>query len=170
MLVPEALASRWCQHNGSTALESKNSNVLVNSRGGRLNLNAATAAFLDKDNTSKTNPELSLYWIAIQQLPSEPLDEVSCSSVFGLIWCTFGTTTHDILRFSWTNPMWCDTTTAMERSWRRKRIRFATMNVDIHLVQELSESSESFRFAGDVRWERQLQDYLTQRFLFRMTP
>ncbi|TRY63280.1 hypothetical protein TCAL_03562, partial [Tigriopus californicus] len=77
MLVPEALASRWCQHNGSTAPESKNSNVLVNSRGGRLNLNAATAAFLDKDSTSKTNPEQSLYWIAIQQLPSEPLDELN---------------------------------------------------------------------------------------------
>lgn len=84
MLVPEALAPRWCQHNTVAA-----SPKIVHKTTISLHISSPASAKVmvtdDEDlarerkqhqcGANAENREQSLYWVAIQQLPPEPMDD-----------------------------------------------------------------------------------------------
>ena len=94
MLVPEALAPRWCQHNTVRRLQSRQSSH-HHSHHHHKKISVYPALSKDKEATvivsddddlarerkkhqcgaNAENREQSLYWVAIQQLPPEPLDD-----------------------------------------------------------------------------------------------
>ena len=97
MLVPEALAPRWCQHNTVARRPPPRSprlNANQISVASCLTKDAMTAMVIVTDDedlarerkehkcgANAENREECLYWVAIQQIPPEPLDEYSETTV-----------------------------------------------------------------------------------------
>jgi len=98
MLVPEALAPRWCQHN---TVASRHSPRLASSLAGHQPISVTSCLTKDAMNAmvvvtddedlarerkehkcgaSADDREECLYWVAIQQIPPEPLDEYSAAA------------------------------------------------------------------------------------------
>ena len=88
MLVPEALAPRWCQHNTVCSRgghqSSPHSKISISACRTKDAMTAMVVVNNDEDlarerkqhkcGASAENREESLYWVAINQLPPEPLD------------------------------------------------------------------------------------------------
>ena len=100
MLVPEALAPRWCQHN-TVASGNRSSHRLASIAGNHKPISVASSLTKDAMNAmvvvtddedlarerkehkcgaSADDREECLYWVAIQQIPPEPLDEYSAAA------------------------------------------------------------------------------------------
>ena len=100
MLVPEALAPRWCQHN-TVASGTRHSPRLASSLAGHKPISVTSCLTKDAMNAmvvvtddedlarerkehkcgaSADDREECLYWVAIQQIPPEPLDEYSAAA------------------------------------------------------------------------------------------
>ena len=110
MLVPEALAPRWCQHN-TVAVSSRQSrqqeqrsSTKISVSQACLTKDAMTAMVVVNDDedlarerklhkcgaTAENGREECLYWVAIQQLPPEPLEEYSAETTVMRYYNSFG--------------------------------------------------------------------------------
>ena len=98
MLVPEALAPRWCQHNTvrhrqphTSHLQHRHKKISVYPSLSKDKETTTVIVADDEDlarerkqhqcGANAENREQSLYWVAIQQLPPEPLDDYNETTV-----------------------------------------------------------------------------------------
>ena len=117
VLVPEPLAERWCTHTThSSTLHS-------------------TSSFDSKD-TSAHDLDSSLYWMAIQQLPYDPADEVNIKPPPPAVSVS--------VNFSFATPPPCDITITMGRLWRRRMTASATTSAGMRPAFRWKKVSGSF--------------------------